>query len=272
MGVRIFYSILKKILNKEYEVLYLHLMKHGEKVAIVTGAGQGIGKEICRKLTNDGFIVVLNDADHQLAERAAQEIGKNVWPYGGDISQESVITGLVDFTTEKFGKIDALIANAGITKFGDFFTFGYQDFMDMVNVNLAGTFFLTQSVASHMREVKSGSIVIMSSVTGLQAHKQLTAYSMTKAALMMMAKNLVIELSPFSININCVAPGAIMTERTMSDLTYAQTWSDLTPLGKPGSVTEVADLVSFLVSLQAKHITGQTVVIDGGWSSVSPNP
>ena len=247
-------------------------MKSVQKVALVTGSGQGIGKEICRNLISDGYMVILNDADEILAKKAALEIGDNVYPYPGDISDQKVIAGIVDYTENTFGKIDTLVANAGITKFGDFFEFQHDDFMEMINVNLAGTFFLTQAVASLMREEKSGSIVLMSSVTGKQAHKHLTAYSMTTAALMMMAKNLVIELSPYNININCVAPGAILTERTLSDTSYAETWSSLTPLGRPGSVTDVANTVSFLVSDQAKHITGQTIVIDGGWSSVSPNP
>jgi glucose 1-dehydrogenase len=247
-------------------------MKSERKLALVTGAGQGIGKEICRKLQKDGFIVILNDADEILANKAANDIGENVYPYTGDVSDPKIIAGIIEFARSTFGKIDVLIANAGITEFGDFFEFQLDDFMKMIKVNLAGTFFLTQSVASLMREEKSGNIVLMSSVTGMQAHKHLTAYSMTKAALMMMAKNLVIELSPFNININCVAPGAILTERTLSDDSYAQTWSTLTPLGRPGTVSDVANTVSFLVSEGAKHITGQTIVIDGGWSSVSPNP
>ena len=112
----------------------------------------------------------------------------------------------------------------------------------------------------------------MSSVTGHQAHKDLAAYGMTKAALEMLAKNLVIELSPFGITVNALAPGATLTERTMEDPAYRAVWSKLTPMGKPADTREVADAALFLVSPLSKHITGQTLVIDGGWTSVSPNP
>ncbi|HMP31285.1 MAG TPA: SDR family oxidoreductase, partial [Saprospiraceae bacterium] len=115
-------------------------------------------------------------------------------------------------------------------------------------------------------------VVLMSSVTGNQAHRDLAAYSMSKAALQMLARNLVIELSPYNININCVAPGAVITERTSLDPAYDDTWSDLTPLGRAASTSDVAHTVLFLLSDKSRHITGQTIIVDGGWSVVSPNP
>ena len=112
----------------------------------------------------------------------------------------------------------------------------------------------------------------MSSVTGHQAHQDLAAYGMTKAALEMLAKSLVIELSPYHITINTVAPGATLTERTMEDVDYKNTWSRITPMGRPATVEDVAAAVLFLVSPDARHITGQNLVIDGGWTAVSPSP
>jgi len=142
-----------------------------------------------------------------------------------------------------------------------------------MEVNLAGTFFLTQAAAAVMKtQTTGGSILFTSSVTGHQAHKNLAAYGMSKAALEMLAKNLVIELSPFKININAIAPGATLTERTMEDQEYAKTWSQLTPMGSPATVSDIANAALFLVSNKAKHITGQTLIIDGGWSSISPSP
>jgi NAD(P)-dependent dehydrogenase (short-subunit alcohol dehydrogenase family) len=117
-----------------------------------------------------------------------------------------------------------------------------------------------------------GSILLMSSVTGHQAHKNLAAYGMSKAALEMLAKNLVIELSPFKININAIAPGATLTERTMNEAEYEKTWSKLTPRGRPASVADIANAALFLVSDNARHITGQSLVVDGGWTSISPSP
>ena len=112
----------------------------------------------------------------------------------------------------------------------------------------------------------------MSSVTGHQAHKNLAAYGMTKAALEMLAKNLVIELSAFQINVNCIAPGATLTERTVDDPGYEKTWSQITPIGRPATTLDIANAALFMVSPSARHITGQSLVIDGGWTSVSPSP
>ena len=112
----------------------------------------------------------------------------------------------------------------------------------------------------------------MSSVVGHQAHKNLAAYAITKAGLEMLAKNLVIDLSPFHINVNAIAPGATVTERTLEDKEYTKTWSRITPLGKPATTDEIANAALFLVSPGARHITGQSLIIDGGWTSVSPSP
>ena len=174
---------------------------------------------------------------------------------------------------EKFGAIDIVIANAGITLYGDFFSYTPESFYKVLQVNLGGSFFLAQAAANKMKGQKTGgSILLMSSVTGHQAHKNLAAYGMTKAALEMLAKSLVIELSPHHININAIAPGATLTERTVDDKDYEKIWSKITPLGKPATTIDIANAALFLVSDNAKHITGQSLVVDGGWTSVSPEP
>ena len=113
---------------------------------------------------------------------------------------------------------------------------------------------------------------MMSSVTGHQAHKNLAAYGMTKAGIEMLAKTLVIELSQFNISINTVAPGATITERTTGDAEFVKTWSQITPMGRPAEVSDIANAALFLVSPSSRHITGQTLVVDGGWISISPPP
>jgi 3-oxoacyl-[acyl-carrier protein] reductase len=118
----------------------------------------------------------------------------------------------------------------------------------------------------------AGSIVVMSSVTCHQAHPDLAAYGMTKAALNQLVKNLVIDLSPFNIRINAVSPGATITERTLKNTEYQSDWAEITPLGKAAEVSDIAAATLFFLSEQAKHITGQTLVIDGGWTSISPAP
>lgn len=246
------------------------------KVVIVTGAGQGIGLEICKQLVLDGANVLLNDIDQLLAENAVKSIDQkqgSCIAFPGDSSDMTVIQQMVDKAVSKYGKLDILIANAGITLFGNFFTYTPADFFKVMEVNLGGSFFLAQAAAKQMKKQDGGgSILFMSSVTGHQAHKDLAAYGMSKAALEMLAKNLVIELSPYKINVNTVAPGATLTERTLKEENYSKTWERLTPMGRPASVMDIAQTVLFMVSDKAKHITGQSLVIDGGWTSTSPSP
>lgn len=246
------------------------------KVAIVTGAGQGIGFEICRQLALQGASVILNDLDKKLGDNAAQKIqeeGGNCISKPGDSSDLSFIQSMVDLAIARFGKLDIVIANAGITLFGDFLTYSPEAFNRVLSVNMSGTFFLAQAAAKQMKQqTEGGSMLFTSSITGQQAHKDLAAYAMTKAALDMLARNLVIELSAFKINVNTIAPGATITERTTDDPDYETVWSKLTPMGRPGTTTDVANAALFLVSEKSKQITGQCLVIDGGWSCISPSP
>lgn len=247
------------------------------KVAIVTGAGQGIGFEICNKLAHQGAQVILNDIDPSLAITAAEKIATktNGRCIGivGDSSDPAFVKGMVQTAVDKFGSLDIVVANAGITLFGNFFTYDPAALSRVMQVNIGGTFLLAQASANQMKkQVNGGSLLFTSSVTGHQAHKDLAAYSMSKAAIEMLAKNLVIELSEFNINVNTVAPGATLTERTMDDPEYEKTWVKLTPMKRPATVDDIADTVLFLVSDKAKQITGQSIVVDGGWSCVSPSP
>lgn len=245
-----------------------------EDVAIVTGAGVGIGREICRQLCQRGAAVILNDIDSKLVDEAVAGIqaqhGTCVG-MAGDASDISFLSRMVDRAVSDFGKLTMTVANAGITLFGDFFEYKPESFDRVVRVNLGGSFFLAQASARQMRKQGSGGrIIFMSSVTGHQAHKDLAAYAMTKAGLEMLARNLVLDLSPHGITVNALAPGATLTERTMEDSDYEKVWEELTPMGRPALVGDIANAAMFLLSKEASHITGQALVIDGGWTAVSP--
>ena len=245
------------------------------KTAIVTGAGQGIGFEIAHQLASEGATVLLNDIDEALITHAAARIDAvgRCLACPGDSGDLVFIEGIVDRAVTETGTLDIVIANAGITLFGDFLNYKPESFHKVMAVNLGGTFFLAQAAARQLiRQGRGGSLLFTSSATGHQAHKDLAAYGMSKAALEMLAKHLVVELSPYGINVNAVAPGATLTERTAADAEYAATWASITPMGRAAKPEDIAAAALFLVSDTARHITGQTLIVDGGWTTTSPSP
>lgn len=247
------------------------------QVAIVTGAGVGIGYEVARQLALAGASVLLNDLDEGLAQEAARSIsaeGCICKGVGGDTADVQVVRGLVQQAVTAFSRLDIVVANAGLTLWADFFEYEPENFDRVLGVNLRGSYFLAQAAARQMRQQgQGGRIVFMSSVTGHQAIRYLSAYGMTKAALEMLARNLVVELSPYHITVNCVAPGATVTPRNLADdPNYEAVWGAITPTGRAGMPQDVACAVLFFLSPQTAQITGQTLVVDGGWSAVSPTP
>lgn len=249
-----------------------------KKTAVITGAGTGIGFEIARSLAAEGCQVVLNDIDDLLATTAAQKIresGGTCLAIAGDSSDLSCIEQMIETAVTEFGRLDLAIANAGITTFGNFLEYSPQNFQQLSKVNLQGTFFLAQRAARRMiAQGAGGRILLMSSVTGLTFHPDLTAYGMSKAAIMFLAKNLGVELAGHGITVNAIAPGATLTERTvqLEDGKFQEEWERTSPTGKCSTPEDIARAALFLLSDGAGQITGQTIVIDGGWSSMSPPP
>jgi glucose 1-dehydrogenase len=246
------------------------------RVVVVTGAGTGIGQEIARRLALAGARVLLNDVDRALAEQAAGAIsaeGGVCRGAGGDAADVEAMRGLVGEAVGVFGRLDLAVANAGLTLYGDFLDYDPARFDRLTAVNLRGSYFLAQAAARQMRaQGEGGRILLLSSVTGHRALKQLSAYGMTKAALEMMARALVVELSPFGIAINAIAPGATVTPRTVADPEWEAGWARAIPLGRVASIADVAAAAIFLLSPEAAHITGQTLIVDGGWTSIGAAP
>lgn len=252
--------------------------RFANQTVIVTGAGEGIGYEIARQFCREGASVLLNDILPERAKAAAEaiaaETGSACVAAPGDVADVDATRALVSQAAEAFGRLDVCVCNAGLTSWGDFFDYAVADFERVVGVNLRGSYFLAQAAARQFRaQGKGGRIVLTSSVTGHRAVPYLSAYGMTKAALEMLARNLVLELSPHGITINCVAPGAVITPRNLQDdPDYERRWGNLIPIGEAIQPADIANAALFLASAESGKITGQAIVVDGGWTSASPIP
>jgi glucose 1-dehydrogenase len=250
------------------------------RVAVITGAGEGIGLEIARTLAHAGAAVVLNDLDPQRTDTAARMIeaeGGRCVGVSGDVADPELNRHLVEQAVERFGRVDLVVANAGITHWCGFLDYEPATFDRVVEVNLRGSFFLAQAGARQMRvQGEGGSILLMSSVVADRAVPRAPVYTMTKAALRALARALVPELSRHRITVNALAPGATLTPRTLGEQQdYEADWQRRTPLGRPATPGDIAAAALFLLSPAARHITGQTLTVDGGWTvadSALPDP
>lgn len=247
------------------------------QVAIITGAGEGIGYEIARQLTQQGAAVLLNDINAERAQQAAEKIsaeGGICLGTGGDVAKVEEVRGLVALAVEKFGRVDIAVANAGISFYADFLAVTPEDFNRVVATNLGGTFFLAQAAAQAMRAQGSGGrILFMSSVLGSQVAREAVVYGMTKRGIEMLTRSLGVTLAPYKITVNALAPGATLTPRTLrDDPDYEKHWEDVTPTGRPASPADIARAALFFIAPETSHITGQTLLVDGGWTLTSPLP
>ena len=249
------------------------------KAVLVTGAGTGIGYTLCHAFASAGATVALNDIDPTLCQRAAQQINgtlgaERVHPYACDVADVEAVRSMFQRFVDAVGQLDIAIANAGITSYGAFLTFTPEAFDRLTSVNMRGSFFTAQTAARIMIDAHiPGRIIFMSSVTGIQAHLNLGGYGITKASIRMMAKTVALEVGEYGITANAISPGATLTERTLQDDSgYERNWASVTPTGRVGYVEDIVAAALYLASPQARHVTGQTLVVDGGWTLQSPLP
>ncbi|ELA7846986.1 beta-ketoacyl-ACP reductase [Vibrio parahaemolyticus] len=236
-------------------------MKH-DKVAVVTGAARGIGLAICEQLLEDGFHVVGLDISPLEWSQSAQ-----LSSYQVNLCDAAAVSEVVDSIVEQHGRIDALVNNAGITRDALLPDMLEQDWDSVIDVNLKAVFLLTQRVAPVMLEQGTGSIVSISSIVGTDGNIWQSNYGASKGGVISMSKGWAKELSRkgAQIRVNCVAPGFITTDMTKNlPEKVIQMMESKTPLGRMGSVQDIANGVAFLVSDKSAFITGQVLKIDGG--------
>lgn len=237
-----------------------------EKVAIVTGATTGIGKEIALTLAEDGFDVVVNYIQGESTVKDEIEaMGRKCIMVQGDVTSMEDMEKLTKEAMGTFGRIDVLVNNAGITRDTLLLRMTEEDFDTVLNVNMKGAFCTMKNIVPIMMKQKSGRIINISSVVGIVGNAGQVNYSASKAALIGMTKSLAKEVASRGILVNAVAPGFIATKMT-DKLNDAQKESILTqiPLKRMGEPKDIANAVAFLGSDRASYITGHTLVVDGG--------
>ena len=239
------------------------------KVALITGATRGIGKEIALELAKNGFDIAVNYRSMQDdMEDLKKEIESNNVRcefVGADVANFEQCENMVKETIEKYGKIDVLVNNAGITKDGLIMRMKKEDFEAVIDINLVGTFNVTRNVIPYMIKQKSGRIINVSSVVGVAGNAGQTNYSASKAGVIGFTKSLAKEVASRNILVNAIAPGFIDTDMTkvLSDNVKEGINAQI-PLKRMGAPNEVAKVVKFLASEDSSYITGQVINIDGG--------
>ncbi|SKA65759.1 3-oxoacyl-[acyl-carrier-protein] reductase [Eubacterium uniforme] len=239
------------------------------KTAIVTGGSRGIGRAICLKLAKEGYDIAFSyrskDDEANEVKSLLEEAGANVFIKKFDVSDSEECSAFVKETNEKFGDIDVLVNNAGITKDNLMIRLGDDDFSDVLDVNLKGSFYMAREVSKLMLRKRKGSIINMSSVVGIMGNAGQVNYSASKAGVIGMTKSLARELAKKNVRVNAVAPGMIETD--MTDVLPEEAKkkiADAIPLKEMGKPEDIANAVVFLAGDNSRYITGQVLSVDGG--------
>ena len=240
-----------------------------EKIAVVTGGSRGIGAAIAKKLASRGMTVIINycgSEDRALAVKSAIEAaGGQAEAWRCDVSDCGQCEAFVKAVMEKYGRIDVLVNNAGITRDGLMMRMSDEDFSRVIYTNLKGTFYMMRFASRHMLKAKKGRIINMASVVGLMGNAGQVNYAASKAGVIGATKSAAKELASRGITVNAIAPGFIDTEMTgaLSEKVQEQILTQI-PLGTFGKPEDIANCAAFLASDEAAYITGQVIQVDGG--------
>lgn len=240
-----------------------------DKCALITGATRGIGKQIAITLAKQGYNIALNyrkeNEELENTKKEIEKIGVQVLAVKGDVANFENCENFVKQVIERFGQIDVLVNNAGITKDMLLMRMKKEDFEQVIDTNLVGTFNVTKNVVPYMMKARSGRIINISSVVGISGNAGQTNYSASKAGIIGFTKSLAKEIASRNILVNAVAPGFI--ETNMTDVLKDDVKKEIAkniPLKRMGTTQDVANVVKFLASDDSSYITGQVINVDGG--------
>jgi glucose 1-dehydrogenase len=236
-------------------------------VAIVTGAGSGMGRATALRLARDGFAVVVAEIDAARAAAVAGEIGDAALAYPLDVSDSAQVDALVAATLARFGRLDVMVANAGVPHGAPFLELDEATWERVLAVNLKGVFLCGQAAARAMiAGGRPGAIVNVASTYAEVTEGEASAYSASKGAVRMLTKSMALELGPHGIRVNAVGPGWIRTGMNpLDDPAQVAQLEPTIPLQRVGVPEDVADVITFLASHDARYVSGQTLFVDGGW-------
>lgn len=242
-----------------------------DKIALVTGAGRGIGSAIAKALAMEGATVIVNyNGSKERAEEVVADIlakGGQAMALGCNVADFSACEAMVKEITDKYGRVDILVNNAGITRDGLIMRMSEKDYDDVLNTNLKGAFNTIRHLSRNFLKIKSGKIINISSVSGVMGNAGQANYSASKAGIIGLTKSVARELASRGICVNAVAPGFIETEMTKAmPESVLENAKATIPLGRVGNVDDIANMVVFLASENADYITGQVFCVDGGMS------
>jgi 3-oxoacyl-[acyl-carrier protein] reductase len=243
-------------------------MKLQGKTAIVTGASGGLGLGISLALAEEGCNVAVNYLDDLPGAESTTEslraLGVSAFPVQADVGSSSQVQKMFETVLARTARIDILVNNAGVQAWTPLLDMTEQDWDWVIRTNLKGCFLCTQYAARHMREHSAGVIVNIGSGSNKVPFPNLAAYTASKGGIEMFTKSAAVELGPYGIRVNCVAPGAIEVERTKREAAnFSEGWAKITPLRRIGLPRDVGDAVVFLCSDEAAFISGQTLWVDG---------
>ena len=240
-------------------------MNFENKTVIITGSGRGIGRSIAEKFAALGARVVISDLDQQQVEQVAGEIGNGAIGIAANVTSGEDIENLFNQAKEKFGKIDIVVNNAGVTRDTLMIRMDEKDWDMVLDINLKGSFLVTKTAAKIMMKQRFGRIINISSIVGIDGNAGQANYSASKAGILGLTKSAAKELAARGITVNAVAPGFIATDMTGVLSEQAKSaFLDKVLIKRPGSPEDVASAVLFLASDEASYITGQVLAVDGG--------